>query len=140
MQRDYFIALEHNNNDSPPLALSDVIEQLAFNQEGLIPVITQDANTKSVLMFAWMSKDSLKKTLETKRMTYWSRSRQQLWIKGETSGHVQKLLTMSFDCDGDVILCEVEQQGGACHTGRPSCFYLSVDMDKEQVIVNGDHA
>ena len=137
MQRDYFIALEQHDNDSPPLALSAVIEQLAFNEQGLIPVITQDANTKSILMFAWMSKDALEKTLATKRMTYWSRSRQQLWVKGETSGHLQRLVAMSFDCDGDAILCQVEQQGAACHTGRQSCFYLNVEADKQQVIVNG---
>ena len=69
-------------------------------------------------MFAWMNKDALRKTLATKRMTYWSRSRQQLWVKGETSGHVQRLVAISFDCDGDAILCQVEQQGAACHTGR----------------------
>ena len=137
MKRNYFIALEHYDNNSP-LALSDVIEQLAFNEQGLIPVITQDEKTKSVLMFAWMNKDALEKTLSTRRMTYWSRSRQQLWIKGETSGHTQKLVAMSFDCDGDAILCQVEQQGAACHTGRKSCFYLNVQADNQRVIVDGD--
>lgn len=138
MKRDYFIALEQRGSNSP-LALPEVIEQLAFNEESLIPVITQDANTKSMLMFAWMNKDALHKMLATKRMTYWSRSRQQLWVKGETSGHVQKLVAMSFDCDGDAILCQVEQQGAACHTGRHSCFYLQVETDKQRVWVNGDH-
>jgi len=109
LKRDYFIALEQKSNNSL-LALPEVIEQLAFNEQGLIPVITQDANTQSVLMFAWMNKEALEQTIATQRMTYWSRSRQQLWVKGETSGSWQKLLTMSFDCDGDVILCEVEQQ------------------------------
>ena len=139
MKHDYFIALEKHDKDDP-LALADVVEQLAFNEQGLIPVITQDANTKSILMFAWMNKEALRKTLATKRMTYWSRSRQQLWIKGETSGHVQKLIAMSFDCDGDTILCQIEQQGAACHTGRQSCFYLRVEADKQQVWVEGDHA
>lgn len=139
MKRDYFIALEQLGNNSP-LALPEVIEQLAFNGQGLIPVITQDAKTKTMLMFAWMNKEALQKTLATKRMTYWSRSRQQLWVKGETSGHVQRLVAMSFDCDGDAILCQVEQQGAACHTGRQSCFYLNVEADNQQVIVNGDHA
>ncbi|MFT5815355.1 MAG: phosphoribosyl-AMP cyclohydrolase [Psychroserpens sp.] len=71
-------------------------------------------------------------------MTYWSRSRKSLWIKGETSGHRQSLSSMSFDCDGDAILCQVEQVGAACHTGRPDCFYLHVDLDKSQVIVTGN--
>ncbi|AFT67187.1 MULTISPECIES: phosphoribosyl-AMP cyclohydrolase [Cycloclasticus] len=132
MKRDYFITLEQKSNNSL-LALPEVIEQLAFNEQGLIPVITQDANTQSVLMFAWMNKEALAQTIATQRMTYWSRSRQQLWIKGETSGSWQKLLAMSLDCDGDVILCEVEQQGAACHTGRKSCFYLHVDVDSQHV-------
>lgn len=135
MKRDYFIALEQCGSNRP-LALPEVIEQLAFNEEGLIPVITQDANTKSMLMFAWMNKDALLKTLATQRMTYWSRSRQQLWVKGEISGHVQTLVAMSFDCDGDAILCQVEQQGAACHTMRESCFYLKVDLEKHQVHVS----
>ena len=139
MKRDYFIALEHLGNNSS-LALNEVIEQLAFNEHGLIPVITQDAETKTMLMFAWMNKEALQKTLATKRMTYWSRSRQQLWVKGETSGHVQRVISMSFDCDGDAILCKVDQQGAPCHTGRESCFYLNVEADDQQVIENEDHA
>lgn len=138
MKRDYFIALEHLGNNSS-LALNEVIEQLAFNEHGLIPVITQDAETKTMLMFAWMNKEALQKTLATKRMTYWSRSRQQLWVKGETSGHVQTVISMSFDCDGDAILCQVDQQGAPCHTGRESCFYLNVEADDQKVIVNEDH-
>ena len=89
-----------------------------------------------MLMLAWLNKDALQKTLATKRMTYWSRSRQQLWVKGETSGHVQRLVAMSFDCDGDAILCQVEQQGAACHTGRQSCFYLNADLEKHQIHVS----
>ena len=139
MKRDYFIALEQLENNSS-LALPEVIEQLAFNEQGLIPVITQDAETKTMLMFAWMNKEALQKTLATKRMTYWSRSRQELWVKGETSGHVQRVISMSFDCDGDAILCQVEQQGAPCHTGRESCFYLNVEADNQQVVVNEDHA
>ena len=138
MKRDYFIALEHLENNSS-LALNEVIEQLAFNEHGLIPVITQDAETKTMLMFAWMNKEALQKTLATKRMTYWSRSRQQLWVKGETSGHVQTVISMSFDCDGDAILCQVDQQGAPCHTGRESCFYLNVEADDQKVIINEDH-
>jgi len=137
MKRNYFIALEQHSSNSP-LMLSDVIEQLAFNEQGLIPIITQDVNTNIILMFAWMNKTALEKTISTNCMTYWSRSRQQLWTKGETSGHVQRLVTMSFDCDGDAILCQVEQQGAACHTGRASCFYLQVETDKRCVWVIKD--
>lgn len=139
MKHDYFVSLERHDNNSP-LDLSDVIEQLAFNDQGLIPAITQDVNSKDVLMFAWMNKEALLHTLETKRVTYWSRSRQQLWIKGETSGHIQKLVSMAFDCDGDTILCQVEQEGAACHTGRESCFYLQVDEDENRVWVIGEYA
>jgi phosphoribosyl-AMP cyclohydrolase len=114
------------------------INELAFNQDGLIPVITQDAESKNVLMFAWINRESLEVTLDTGRMTYWSRSRQQLWKKGESSGHIQSLVSMSFDCDGDCILCLVDQAGPACHTGRPNCFYLSVNADDNKVVVVGD--
>ncbi len=134
MRRDYFIALENHSNKEA-LNLECVIEQLAFNEQGLIPVITQDAKTQSVLMFAWMNITALKQTIATKTMTYWSRSRQQLWLKGETSGHSQEVVSMAFDCDGDVILCKVNQLGAACHTGRKSCFYLDVDAEKELVWV-----
>ena len=139
MEREYFLALEKLKNNSS-LALNEVIEQLAFNEQGLIPVITQDAKTKTMLMFAWMNMEALHKTLATKKVTYWSRSRQQLWVKGETSGHVQRVISVSFDCDGDAILCQVEQQGAPCHTGRKSCFYLNVESENQQVIVNEDHA
>ena len=139
MERDYFLALEKLGNNSS-LGLNEVIEQLAFNDQGLIPVIAQDAKTKNILMFAWMNKEALQITLVTQKMTYWSRSRQKLWVKGETSGHVQKVISMSFDCDGDAILCQVEQEGAPCHTGRQSCFYLNVEADNQQVIVKEDHA
>ncbi len=138
MRRDYFITLENHSNKEA-LNLECVIEQLAFNEQGLIPVITQDAKTQSVLMFAWMNITALKQTIATKKMTYWSRSRQQLWLKGETSGHSQEVVSMAFDCDGDVILCKVKQLGAACHTGRKSCFYLDVDIKKELVWVKGDY-
>ena len=137
MIRDYFKKLEHAS-DNTSFKLDEVIDQLAFNDQGLIPVITQDATSKDVLMFAWMNKESLNLTLSTKRMTYWSRSRKQLWAKGETSGHTQALVSMSFDCDGDVILCQVNQSGAACHTGRPDCFYLKVDIERQQVVISGD--
>jgi phosphoribosyl-AMP cyclohydrolase len=136
MKREYFIDLE--NKDNQHLPLSDVIAQLAFNDDGLIPVITQDATTKSILMFAWMNKASLQQTLTTKRMTYFSRSRQKLWIKGESSGHSQKLISMAFDCDGDVVLCQAEQHRAACHTGRQSCFYLQVNADASHVHIDAN--
>ena len=137
MNRQYFQNIEPSP-DKTAFALQEVIDELAFNEDGLIPVITQDAQSKDVLMFAWMNKASLAHTLETGRMTYWSRSRQALWKKGESSGHTQALVSMSFDCDGDCILCLVNQLGPACHTGRPNCFYLSVDKDQNKVVVVGD--
>lgn len=137
MYKEFFHSLE-DRSDGDSLSLSTVIENLSFNDSGLIPVITQDAKSKEILMFAWMNKESLETTIATKRMTYWSRSRQQLWIKGETSGHTQTLISMAFDCDGDAVLCLVEQSGAACHTGRPNCFYLKVDSEKSQVLIAGD--
>lgn len=139
MKRTYFEKLEKAPSKTA-FELGEIIEQLAFTEQGLIPVITQDASNNEVLMFAWMNKDALELTLSTKRVTYWSRSRQQLWIKGETSGHTQTLVSMAFDCDGDVILCKVDQAGAACHTGRTNCFYLEIDIDQKQVRISGDAA
>jgi phosphoribosyl-AMP cyclohydrolase len=135
MKYEYFTSLEGGNNGQP-LALIDVLEQLAFNDQGLIPVITQDVESKDVLMLAWMSSTSIKQTLATGKMTYWSRSRKELWVKGATSGHHQSLSSMSFDCDGDAILCLVNQTGSACHTGRKNCFYLNVDGTQQQVTIS----
>lgn len=137
MKRSYFIALEQRDKNEP-LSLSGVIDQLDFNEQGLIPVITQNATSKDVLMLAWMNRQALERTLSTKRMTYWSRSRNQLWVKGETSGHTQTLVSMAFDCDGDAILCSVNQSGVACHTGRSGCFYLEVDPERARVLISGD--
>ena len=135
MKSKYFISIE-GGNDGQPLVLSNVLEQLVYNEQWLVPVITQDVKTKEVLMLAWMSHDSIKQTLITGKMTYWSRSRQELWVKGVTSGHHQSLTSMSFDCDGDAILCLVNQTGSACHTGRKNCFYLKVDGKNQQVTIN----
>ena len=137
MFRQFFHSLEQLP-DGQRLSLETVIEHLAYDASGLIPVITQDAKSKDVLMFAWMNRQSLELTLSTKRMTYWSRSRQQLWKKGETSGHVQQLVSMAFDCDGDAIVCLVEQSGAACHTGRNDCFYLKVDLENNTVVIEGE--
>ena len=90
---------------------------------GLIAAIAQDASTSEVLMIAWMNEEALNKTLETKRATYFSRSRNSLWIKGETSGHFQDVVEIKFDCDGDAVLMKVNQTGAACHSGKRSCFH-----------------
>ncbi|MDG1068321.1 MAG: phosphoribosyl-AMP cyclohydrolase, partial [Sulfitobacter sp.] len=96
---------------------------LKYNEAGLIPAIAQDAETGDILMMAWMNPESLMRTLETGQVTYWSRSRQEFWAKGATSGHVQTLVEMRVDCDRDCLLMQVTQVGAACHTGRRSCFY-----------------
>lgn len=98
---------------------------LKYDANGLIPAIAQDENG-DVLMLAWMNAEAVAKTLETRRVTYWSRSRQAFWIKGETSGHTQKLLDFRYDCDADCLLLVVAQEGPACHTNRRSCFYRAV--------------
>lgn len=103
---------------------------LKYDSHGLIPAIAQDEDGQ-VLMMAWMSAEAVAKTLETRRVTYWSRSRQSFWIKGETSGHVQELIDFRIDCDRDCILMIVRQTGPACHTNRRSCFYTSV-LDGEE--------
>lgn len=99
---------------------------LRYNRDGLIPAIAQDADTHEVLMMAWMSQEAVEQTLATGRVTYFSRSRQALWIKGETSGHVQELVDFRYDCDADCILVLIRQTGPACHTNRRSCFYTAV--------------
>jgi len=98
------------------------LEHVRFNPDGLVPAITQCASSGEVLMMAWMNAESLDLTLRTGRVTYFSRSRQELWEKGLTSGHTQRLVDMYLDCDGDTILMKVEQVGAACHTGERSCF------------------
>lgn len=121
----------------PPLSGSDQDEteelRPKFNRDGLITAITQDAETHDVLMLAWMNAEALQATIETGRATYWSRSRQQLWVKGETSGHTQTVQEIRVDCDQDAILLKVNQSGGACHTGRKSCFYRTVDQNTAQL-------
>lgn len=107
-------------------------QTLVYDHKGLIPCIAQAVGTGEVLMMAWMNAEAVAKTLETGRVTYWSRSRQAFWIKGETSGHVQKLVDLRVDCDRDCLLAVVEQEGPACHTNRRSCFYTAV-RDGEEV-------
>ncbi len=101
-------------------------DTLSYNDAGLIPAIAQDAKSKDVLMMAWMNAEAVRKTLKTGNATYWSRSRQAFWVKGESSGHTQKLVDLRYDCDKDCILLLVEQVGPACHTNRMSCFYRAV--------------
>lgn len=107
---------------------------LKYDANGLIPCIAQDHATGEVLMMAWMNGDAVKQTLETGRVTYWSRSRAAFWVKGETSGHVQRLMELRVDCDRDCLLVLVDQTGPACHTNRRSCFYSAVREGGEVVI------
>lgn len=99
---------------------------LKFDEKGLIPAIAQQEGTGEVLMMAWMNAEAVKRTLETGKVTYWSRSRQSFWIKGESSGHVQELVDLRVDCDRDCLLVILRQTGPACHTNRRSCFYTAV--------------
>jgi len=109
-------------------ALSDI----KFNKDGLIPVITQCVQSGTVLMMAWMNEEALKKTIDTNDMYYFSRSRQKLWQKGETSGHFQRLIELRLDCDNDTILALIEQTGAACHTGTKSCFFKTIREFKDE--------
>lgn len=106
-----------------PLTATSDLDAVAFEKaDGLVPVVAQDARTGTVLMVAWADRTALERTLETGRMHYWSRSREELWMKGETSGNVQRLVSLHLDCDGDTVLARVEPAGPACHTGKTSCF------------------
>lgn len=109
--------------------MSNLFDLVKFNADGLVPAVTQDIRTDEVLMLAYMNGESLKKTIETGLAHYYSRSRQKLWLKGETSGHFQKVRSISVDCDGDTLLLKVEQTGAACHTGHRSCFFTRMDLD-----------
>ena len=106
------------------------LKKVRWDENGLVPVIAQEAGSNDVLMFAWMNRDALARTVELGEAVYWSRSRKKLWHKGEESGHIQKVLEIRLDCDEDVILLKIEQAGSiACHTGRHSCFYQKFDGD-----------
>ena len=98
------------------------LSEVNYNDAGLVPAVVQDAESGAVLMLAWMNAEALAATLQTRRGTYWSRSRNQLWVKGETSGHVQQVRSVSLDCDADTVLLQVDQTGPACHTGAATCF------------------
>ena len=114
--------------------LAEFLDAVKFNDHGLVPAIAQDRASGTVLMLAWMNRTSIEQTLASGSVTYFSRSRQSLWQKGETSGNTQRLLSMQFDCDGDAILMQVDQTGPACHTERANCFYL--DVQGRQVVVD----
>lgn len=133
------------------LSDTDWLDAIQWNENGLVPAIAQDADSGAILMMAWMNRESLELTVREQRAVYWSRSRKQLWRKGESSGHTQQLREIRLDCDADVILLKVEQLGGiACHTGRQSCFYQRLDngrwvatepvlKDPQQIYGNGGH-
>ena len=118
--------------DSRPLA--EVLDAIPWNADGLIAAIAQQHDSGEVLMLAWVNRAALEETLSSGQVCYWSRSRQQLWRKGETSGHRQRLIEARLDCDGDAVLLLVEQQGPACHTGRPNCFYNAIRDAQVSVI------
>ena len=114
--------------------LEHVLDALPWNSAGLIAAIAQQHRSGEVLMLAWMNRQALKETLANGQVCYWSRSRQQLWRKGESSGNGQQLIEARLDCDGDAVLLIVDQQGPACHTGRPTCFYNAIDGDYVHIL------
>lgn len=110
----------------PQTAIEKMIAAIEFNDQGLVAAIAQQRGTGEVLMMAWMDRNAVAETMRTGRVCYWSRSRQAPWRKGDTSGHVQQLVDLRVDCDGDTLLIEVEQTGVACHTGRHNCFFRAI--------------
>ena len=116
----------------------EILNQLKTDQNGLIPAIIQDDENKEVLMVGYMNREAVRKTLESGRVCFWSRSRQEYWIKGETSGHTQTVRTVAFDCDADALLIKVEQKGGACHVGYRSCFFREVSPDGNSTRIIGE--
>ena len=115
------------------------LDEIKWDDRGLIPAIAQDHETGEILMVAWMNRESIELSIQEQRAIYWSRSRQKLWRKGEESGNVQRLHQLRLDCDADVLLIEVEQIGGvACHTGRRSCFYRKLDVASGKWVIDAD--
>ncbi len=127
---------------APPLSGRDQDEtrelRPKFGADGLVAAIAQDADTGEVLMLAWMNAEALRLTLETRRAIYWSRSRGEIWVKGESSGHIQEVVEVRVDCDQDAVLLKVRQTGGACHTGRESCFYRMADASGLTLVGEGE--
>ncbi len=126
------MALDYKPLD--PQTIDAALRSISFNADGLVAAIAQQHDTGEVLMLAWMNADTVRETLATGRVCYWSRSRNQFWRKGDTSGHIQTLKEMRIDCDGDTLLVLVDQVGVACHTGRHNCFFTAIRGDKLQVI------
>lgn len=135
MENSFFKQLE-KQAAGESVTFEQALNQLRFNNQGIIPAIAQQHDTGEVLMMAWMNRDAIMETLNQQRVCYWSRSRQQLWRKGESSGHTQQLIEMRIDCDGDALLCLVDQVGPACHTNRNNCFYLSVQNNQLTTIAD----
>mmetsp|Transcript_12597 Transcript_12597/g.38542 ORF Transcript_12597/g.38542 Transcript_12597/m.38542 type:complete len:171 (-) Transcript_12597:240-752(-) len=122
--------------DAAKVNVDDVLSQISFDKSGLVPAIAQQYDTGEVLMMAYMNADSIRETLRNNRAVYYSRSRKQLWRKGDTSGQTQELKDFKVDCDGDTILVSVDQLGVACHTGRRSCFYRAIRGDGLESVQN----
>jgi phosphoribosyl-AMP cyclohydrolase len=117
------------------MSLDAVLAAIQFNEAGLVPAIAQQWDSGEVLMLAWMNREALAETISTGRVCYWSRSRQSLWRKGETSGHIQRLKELRVDCDGDTILLLIDQTGPACHTGAHNCFFRALKGDELSEII-----
>lgn len=116
----------------------EILNQLKTDQNGLIPAIIQDNENKEILMVGYMNREAVRRTLESGRVCFWSRSRQEYWVKGETSGHTQTVRSVALDCDGDALLIKVEQEGGACHVGYRSCFFREVSPDGNSTRIVGE--
>jgi phosphoribosyl-AMP cyclohydrolase len=141
--------LESLSNAMTHTAVDQLLTEMKFDSNGLVPAIAQQHDTGEVLMMAWMNVDAIRESLTSGRVCYWSRSREALWKKGETSGQIQALKELRVDCDGDTILVLVDQTGVACHTGRRNCFYRAVrdgafieiaDIETEPKALYGEHA
>ena len=139
MSSHFFKELEQANENTA-LALNDVLDALVYNEDGLIPCIAQQHDSKEVLMMAWMNRASIEESLTTGQVCYWSRSRQCYWRKGESSGNRQALISLATDCDGDALLAQVDQTGAACHTFRRDCFYISLNADGALISSNAGKA
>jgi phosphoribosyl-AMP cyclohydrolase len=120
----------------PQAAIDKMIAAIQFDAQGLVPAIAQQRGTGEILMMAWMDRDAVAETMRTGRVCYWSRSRKAPWRKGDTSGHIQALVDLRVDCDGDTLLVEVEQTGVACHTGRHNCFFRAIRDGELQAIAS----
>jgi len=120
--------------------IQQVLEEITFDDRGLVPAIAQQHDTGEVLMMAWMNAEAITETLETERVCYWSRSRQALWRKGETSGHTQALIEFRWDCDADTVLLQIDQTGPACHTNRRNCFFRAVRDGAVKTIAEPEQA